>query len=330
MIAAWRRYWFTPASLTDLGVSRAVLAAILLWLNGTTRFRHVATVAPSLWVPVPLLTWLDIPQPDATTLHWMAVATAVACVAVMLGVGTRAAVVALLALELVQEAYINSFGKVTHATVPVLYALAFFTLAPCDRGFALDGVLRRARRAFAGPAVSLPPDRTSSFARWPIDLLYVELGAYYFLAGLSKLRDSGIAWGDGYTLQYHLLDFGTPLGQRVAQDIGLCAALSGATLLFELLFWTGVVRRLRPFWLVAGALFHLGTTVMLDISFWPVVATYLLFVPWSRVVRLRVRSRDVPYDGTCARCRALASIACDVDLPGALRFRGVSGRHLHR
>lgn len=275
MLAAWRRYWFTPASLTDLGVSRAVLAGILLYLNGTTRFLHVGTVAPELWVPVPLLTVLGVPQPGVETLRWMGVATAALLAAVMLGLGTRVALVAVLVLELLQEGFINSFGKVTHATLPLLYALAFFTLAPCNRAFALDAVWRRAPFA----------ERTSPFARWPIDLLYVELAGYYALAGVAKLRDGGVAWGDGYTLQYHLLDFGTPLGQRVAQDLGLCAALSGATLLFELFFWTGIVRRLRPFWLVAGALFHLGTTVMLNISFWPVVATYLLFVPWSRLGR---------------------------------------------
>ena len=41
MLAAWRRYWFSPASLTDLGVSRAVLAGLVLVLNGTTRFVQV-------------------------------------------------------------------------------------------------------------------------------------------------------------------------------------------------------------------------------------------------------------------------------------------------
>jgi hypothetical protein len=275
MLAAWRRYWFSPGSLTDLGVARVVLAAILLWLNGTTRFLHVGTVAPALWVPVPLLEMLGVGQPSVETLRWMGIATAALLVAVLLGIGTRVALVAVLALELLQEGFINSFGKVTHATLPLLYALAFFALAPCDRAVALDALWRRE-----------PTERAARFARWPIDLLYVELAGYYALAGVAKLRDSGIAWGDGYTLQYHLLDFGTPLGQRVAGDLGLCAALSGLTLLFELGFWTGVVRRLRPFWLVAGALFHLGTTLLLDITFWPVVATYLLFVPWSRLARL--------------------------------------------
>jgi hypothetical protein len=39
-------------------------------------------------------------------------------------------------------------------------------------------------------------------ARWPLDLLFVELAAFYFFAGISKLRDAGPAWMDGYTLQW--------------------------------------------------------------------------------------------------------------------------------
>ena len=39
LIAAWRRYWFTPASLTDPGVSRIALVAIILYLNGSSRYR---------------------------------------------------------------------------------------------------------------------------------------------------------------------------------------------------------------------------------------------------------------------------------------------------
>ena len=50
-------------------------------------------------------------------------------------------------LELLLEAFLNSLGKVTHATLPLLYALAFFALAPCDQAVSLGAMWRRARRA---------------------------------------------------------------------------------------------------------------------------------------------------------------------------------------
>ncbi len=162
------------------------------------------------------------------------------------------------------------------------------------------------------------------------------------MPGYSKLREGGLAWADGYTLQYHLLDVGSPAGRRLAAHLGLCAALSALVLLFELGFWTGIVRGLRPICLAGGALFHLATTWLLNITFWPVVAVYLLFVPWSRLghglarmVRLDRYRRQVLYDAGCRRCRALASLACDVDLAGLLRFEAAPhgdapARHLRQ
>ena len=138
--------------------------------------------APALWTPVPILGLLHVPQPSPATLRAMALATSTLLALIVAGVGTRLALVIVLGLELLQEAFSNSLGKVTHATLPLLYALAFFTLAPCDRGFSLGAMWRRARRAAADPAFTLPPVRTSRFARWPLDLLFIVL------AGLLRAR----------------------------------------------------------------------------------------------------------------------------------------------
>jgi hypothetical protein len=66
----------------------------------------------------------------------------------------------------------------------------------------------------------------------------------------------------------------------------LCALLSAGALAFEVGFPLAVVvRRLRPWVLVAGVCFHLGTYLLLDLIFWPVMAVYPLVVPWSVVQR---------------------------------------------
>jgi len=174
---------------------------------------------------------------------------------------------------------------VSHGTVPLLYAMLFLALSPCDRALALGPWVRRLLAARTGRAAA-PARRTSTYARWPLDLLFVELAAFYFLAGVSKLRDSGLAWADGYTLQYRLLANGTPAGEWLAQHLGWCSALSWLVLAFELGAPLGMVRRLRPLVLGGGLLFHLGTTRLLAISFWPVAALYALFVPWTRLGRL--------------------------------------------
>ena len=130
------------------------------------------------------------------------------------------------------------------------------------------------------------------YARWPFELLYVELAAYYCLAGVSKLRASGIEWADGYTLQYYLLIKGAPLGEWLASHLWACAALSALVLIFEVGFPLGIVlRRLRALWLTAGLFFHLGTTYFMNITFFPVVALYAVFVPWAALGRGRFSTR---------------------------------------
>jgi hypothetical protein len=122
-------------------------------------------------------------------------------------------------------------------------------------------------------------------ARWPFELLFIELAAYYFLAGFAKVAHAGLYWADGYTLQFYLLEKATPAGLWLAEWPALCAVLSALVLAFELSWPLGVLfRRLRPLLFAGGVAFHLGTVVLLRITFWPVWILYLLFIPWSAVL----------------------------------------------
>jgi len=338
IVTAWRRYWFTPASLTDLGVSRIVLVAIILYLNGPGRYVRVAVVDPALWSPVPLLQVLGIGQPSVTAIQWMSLASNMLLACAALGLLARPALLTALPLLLVLEAMGNSVGKVTHALIPLLYAVLFFGLGPSDRAFSLGAMWGRARAAHRTGLGSLPPSRTSAMAGWPLDLLFVELAAFYFFAGVSKLRDAGPAWMDGYTLQYHLLFKDAAAGAWLAGHLWLCALLSVLVMAFELGSPLGVVRRLRPLVLSGGVLFHLGTTRFMGISFWPVAALYALFVPWGRLgcalaraTGLAHRRLDVVYDGGCAGCRRLVSLLGDLDVARTARFVDLAdGAHDHR
>jgi hypothetical protein len=337
LLDAWRRYWFSPASLTNLGIARVLLAAILLWLDGTTRFLGVATTPAAFWTPIGLLSGLGIGQPGLPLLEWLSAVNVVLLCAVALGVFTRTALALLFPLQLYLESLLNCFGKASHGTIPDLYAILFLLLAPCDRGFALGAMWRRARAAGAAPVN--PPSRLSPFAGWPLDLLFVELAAYYCLSGLSKLRDGGLAWADGYALQYYLLLMRTDGGVWLASHLWLCMALSVLVLAFELGAPLGIVRRWRPLVLGGGLLFHLSTWYFMDIWFWPIVALYSLFVPWTRLGRAVARSTGfargslrVAYDGGCPPCRRTASVLRDLDLASTLAFVDVApparGGHL--
>jgi hypothetical protein len=289
-VAAWRRRWFPEAPLSDLAVARVLLVAIVLYLNGGgLRFSMIAHAPPIAWDPVAPLAFAGVEQPSVAIMHALRVATNAALLASLVGLATNLAMACAFLLQLFQEGLLNSFGKVTHSTLPLLYAMLFFALAPCGGSWSLDAAIARwckRRGANGSRAGTSTPPRTSRFARWPFELLLVELSFYYFDAGLTKLVTSGPAWADGFTLQYSLLKHDTPVGRLVAPHLALCALLSAGALAFELLFpLTIVFRRLLPWFLATGICFHLGNFLLLDLIFWPVMAVYPLLVPWSMLRR---------------------------------------------
>jgi hypothetical protein len=280
----WCAFWFRPAPLLDLGIARIVLAAIVFDLNGTMRFLTVGLVSPDLWKPLPWIEAIGFAAPPTLdALMLLSRLTHIALVAVALGLFTNVALAALLVLQTLQEAFLNCFGKTSHGTIPLLYALLFLMLAPCGRAVSLDALVARWWRRRSGAPDA--PARTSVHAGWPLDLLFAELAAYYFLAGFAKVCASGLLWADGYTLQYYLLEKQTPAGLWLATHIRLCVLFSALVLAFELSWPLGIVlRRLRTALLGAGLAFHFGTILFLRISFWPVWILYALFVPWSSLL----------------------------------------------
>lgn len=321
LLAAWRRYWFTPASLTALGASRIALVGIVLYLNHGDRLLHVALVPAAHWQPVPALAMLGVGQPDVAAVQRLSWVLRTALVAAGVGVLTRGALLLTFGLMVVQEAMLNSFGKVSHATIPLLYALLFFAVAPAGEVFSLGAMWRRMRAAGRSAVLPPPPARTSPYARWPLDLLFFELASFYLLAGLTKLRTSGLKWADGWTLQYFLLVKGTPGGLWLATHFSLCVLFSCMVLVLELGAMAGMVRRLRPYVLAGIVCFHAATTYFMNVSFWPVSVLCILFVPWDRLGRVLVRVSglahhrlDVLYDGRCALCRRTLSVIRDLDL----------------
>ena len=271
LLARWRRHWFEPAPLLDLAIARIVVVGIVYWLGAGARAIATAAAAPQFFKPIPFLVAIGFAaQPTPELVRRLAGVETVLLVLAAIGVAARPALAGIFVIQLLVEAWSNSLGKVTHATLPLLYMLLFLALSPCDRALSLRAWWR-------------PPDATRSpDARWPIELAVVVLAAYYCKAGIAKLHDGGLAWADGSTLQFYLLTNRSPAGTALAQWPFLCAVASSLVLAFELGWPLAIVRRVRPLFLAAGTLFHGATTILLGISFWPVVASYLVCIPWTR------------------------------------------------
>ncbi len=290
----WDRFFFAAQSTSPMALLRIAWGALAaLWALtllpdvdplltdgalGYDRNRPAGS-----WNLLDLVGWDGAPLATCLLLVAAAVATAV-------GYRTRlSAAVGVLCMICLQRANPTVFNSGDLALRQVGIAVA---LAPSGLLLSVDAWRRRGRTA-AGPvdddADDVAPEPRWSWAAgplrapWALRLLQLELALGYALSGWAKLR--GSTWHDGTALGLamrieDLQRFVAP-EWLFEQDV-LLNVLTWATLAFEASFlflvWN---RRLRPWVLGLGVLFHIGIDVLFDVGFfsWVMIAAYLAFLP---------------------------------------------------
>ena len=122
-----------------------------------------------------------------------------------------------------------------------------------------------------GLAVLLAPGRvdgaktTVPIGRYYLTILFMSL---YASTGWYKILDEP-GWLDGSALSIHMLDMNyglMPIGVWASRQSWMMLPMSWGTLLFEggfPLLW--LIRRIRPWLLLVGLLFHLGILFMMNV-----------------------------------------------------------------
>jgi hypothetical protein len=181
----------------------------------------------------------------------------------------------------------GSRGKIFHIELLLVWASLPLVFAPSDGRW-------RDRR---------PGRRTG----WPIRTAIGVMAVIYCMTGIWKLRNSGLDWVFSDNMQWSLA-WGRVRGERpplgdlgvfIADHHLLTQVVAGFILAFEVSFPIVLLwRRIRPLYVGAAWVFHLGTFALLGLDYvvWPATVTILL-VDWPAVVdrfqRLRVpRARD--------------------------------------
>jgi hypothetical protein len=200
------------------------------------------------------------------------------------------------------QAFEYSFHEIHHAEAIVMVALIVLALSPAGGALAVDDLLRRLRDVDRGVRVpSDPLSGESRFARWPLLVVQWMFALIYLSAGFHKLRESGLDWMNGWTLQYYILQDAIRWGNNVS-GIGsgyspepgpgvwighyhtIATVASWGSILFETTFWVLlVVPRLAPLYLLLGIGFHLGIYLIQRVTFLSFIWLYAVFVPWSQV-----------------------------------------------
>lgn len=263
MSSPWDRFFFTPQSTSPMTLVRIGWGALMaLWAvsllpdidpfftDGDLRYDRALPAGS--WN---LLDWLGWEHGALAACLLLLVTSVTTTVGFRTRLSAAVAVLCLIALQRANTTIFNS-GDLVLRFVGISVALA-----PCGLLWSVDAALARRRGHLTGPAPWRAP--------WALRLLQLQVAVGYLLSAWAKLR--GDMWHEGTALGMalrieDLQRFAAP--EWIFEQSVLLNALTWATLVFEACFlflvWN---RRLRPWVIGAGVLFHLGIDIVLDIGF---------------------------------------------------------------
>jgi hypothetical protein len=277
--------WLRPVAPAErLAMVRILVSAYALaWMAGALGgLLGLVDADAARWQPVGLLAPLDAPPTAAIVIALLILAFA-SGFAFAAGACARLTGPVFATTFVLVTTYRSSWGQIFHTDDLVAIHLVVLAVVPSALAWSWD-----ARRAVAPPA-------HERFG-WPLRLMSIITVTTYVLAGLAKLRTSGLDWVTGTVLrdqiaQDNLLKelFGAPSSPvagpllahawvfppmaafAVAVELGAPVALLG--------------NRWRNAWVAAAWVFHLGILVLMT-TFFPYPLSGVAFASMFAVERL--------------------------------------------
>ncbi|WP_293274425.1 HTTM domain-containing protein [Nannocystis sp.] len=270
----WFRAELPPTRLAALRCLIGGFATVYLAIRVVHLISFV-DFAPDSFAPVGVVSLLAAPLPPALVIGPVLLALPLGLAFTL---GWRFAVTGpgFAALLLWVLSYRNSWGMIFHTENLMVAHVIILGLARSADAWSLD-----ARRA---PAVDRPHAHG-----WPVRLLALVTVATYLLAGIAKLRLSGLEWVSSDLLRNYIaydnlrkLELGdthSPLGAALVGKAWLFPPLAGLSLVLELLAPVALLGpRLARVWALGAFAFHLGVLAVMAI-FFPYPLLGLAFAP---------------------------------------------------
>jgi hypothetical protein len=268
VLLALERWWHAPAPARRLAMLRLLVGGYALFYV-LIRFGHlvgVSAMSPAQWKPVGPAVLLGAPLPAAAVVA-SAVLAALLGVAYVAGARFRITGPAFAVALLWVTSYRNSWGMVFHTENLMVLHVLVLAVSPAADALSLD-----ARRR--------PPLDDAPRARygWAIRLLCALTVTTYFIAGWSKMHNSGLGWVTSDTLRFYVAydnlrkvelgDSYSWLGTMLARHRELFPPLAAVSLVAELGAPLALLHpRVGRWWCALAWSFHAGVVVMMAIVF---------------------------------------------------------------
>lgn len=170
--------------------------------------------------------------------------------------------------------YRNSWGMVFHTDNLLVVHLGVLGVVPAAAALSLDA--RRGRGSVASAATTASDD-DARFG-WPLKLLCLLTATSYVLAGVAKLKISGLSWMQGDILRNYIAydalrkaqvgSIYSPFGAWLVQYAWPFPIIGALTMLLELAGPFSLAhRRLSQLWVLGIWSFHVGVLATMAIAF---------------------------------------------------------------
>jgi hypothetical protein len=268
----------------DLAIFRiALMVQYTEVIHDLPKIRHFAALDSALIVPPagwgPLAAWV----PRNAALIETAAGFFIVCTCLgLIGLWTRITIVGAVISGFYLMASPQIFGKVNHSHHLVLFGV-LLCFSPCADALSVDAYLRK-RRGEGIPALAAARRYGA-----PLQTVMLLMGLIYFFPGIWKVSRAGLNWFTAVNLRgliARTLLESTPTHFQLWISHQPVVLVLGAffTIIFEVGWIFAVMsRRMRPLAIVSGLIFHIVTSLILNISFWTLQCCYVALVDWGAV-----------------------------------------------
>src|ERR671910_162451 len=184
-------FWFEPVEPLNLGLCRILFfgALFLLYLDyDVTRWTEGSD---SLWQPVWIFQILHLPVLSSSLLVVLQSVWKMSLALSCIGLFTRISTASSFILGIYLLGLPMNFGKVGHAQSLVVFVFGIMALSRCGDSCSIDRLIWKARQR---NDTSRQRPQVSGEYTWPVRAVWVMFALFFFAAGVSKLRHSGLEW----------------------------------------------------------------------------------------------------------------------------------------
>lgn len=285
--------WFFPTAPAERLAVLRILVGAFAWLYLVLRagaFLSLRTADPGRFDPVGVLAPLSDPPSSASVVACYAVAL-VAGAAFVGGACFRISGPVFGLTLLLLATYRSSWGQILWFENLMVLHVLIVGLAPSD-----DALTWRA--AARGTATRTPPPSEKYGS--PVRLAALVTVATYVVAGIAKLRFSGIDWVTTDSLRNHvassvvraeLLDApASPLGRWLVRHEWVFPPMAGLSLLLELVAPIALVgKHVRNIWVALTWLMHTSVAALMYVVF-PYPLFLIAFAPFYDLEHMVTRA----------------------------------------